>query len=63
MTLRQKYVALADYNFVKEMVVSSVYGTMQLEEQGLSMEQVRALYDQEKESKRESTLVEELVEA
>lgn len=48
MTLRQKYNQLHSAAFVKKMVVTSVYHTMQLEGQTVSKEKVEKLYQQVK---------------
>ena len=45
MTIRQKYKALNDPDFVKKMVTKSVYGTMQLEDQGIEFARIEQLYE------------------
>lgn len=58
MTLRQRYKSLNNPHSVKEMIVTSVYNTMQMEGQPVSMERVEGLYNrvikekQEKEKER-----------
>jgi len=52
MTLREKYRTLNSAGFVKKMVVSSVYGTMQLEGQDVSKKKIESLYEQVKSEKR-----------
>jgi len=52
MKLRDKYKALSDAEFVKQMMVASDYGSMQLEDQTVSRKKIEALYEkviQEKE--------------
>ena len=46
MTLRQKYKQLNNPISVKEMVVTSVYHTMQIEGQTVSKAKVESLYNQ-----------------
>ena len=45
MTFRQRYAQLQDASFVKHMMLRSVYGTMALENQTVSMERLEALYE------------------
>ena len=52
MTLREKYRSLNDAGFVKKMVVSSVYGTMQLEGQPVSKKKIESLYEQVRGEKK-----------
>ena len=57
MTLRQKYASLNNQQFVKEMIVTSVYNTMLLEGQTVAKEKVESLYNQvKKEMKTERSL-------
>lgn len=51
MKLREKYKALGTPKFVKQMMVASVYGSMQLEEQGVSRKKIELLYDKVKQEK------------
>jgi len=54
MTLRQRYKSLNNPHSVKEMVVTSVYNTMQMEGQPVSKERVEKLYNQvKKENQKE----------
>ncbi|MGZ3854087.1 MAG: hypothetical protein ACXVLT_15400 [Flavisolibacter sp.] len=53
MTLRERYKSLNDPYTVKEMVVTSVYNTMQMEEQPVSRERVEKLYNQVKKEREE----------
>lgn len=46
MKLRDKYKALQNDKSVKAKIVSSVYSTMMLEDQGVSMEKLQKLYDE-----------------
>ncbi len=52
MKLREKYKTLNDADFVKKMIVSSVYGTMQLEGQSVSKKKIESLYEQVKSEKK-----------
>jgi hypothetical protein len=52
MKLRDKFKALKDNAFVKQMMVTSVYGTMQLEGQGVSRNKIERLYDKVQEEKK-----------
>jgi hypothetical protein len=52
MTLRQRYKSLNNPASVKEMVVTSVYNTMQMEGQPVSMERVENLYNQVKKERQ-----------
>ncbi|WP_156088752.1 hypothetical protein [Mucilaginibacter pedocola] len=45
MKLREKINSLKDSAFVKQMMVNSVYGTMELEQQGVSRAKIEQLYD------------------
>jgi len=45
MKLREKYKSLSTPEFVKQMMVASVYGSMQLEEQAVSRKKIELLYD------------------
>lgn len=45
MTFRQRYAQLQDASFVKHMMLSSVYGTMALENQTVPMARLEALYE------------------
>lgn len=45
MTFRQRYRQLENPVFVKQMLLRSVYGTMALENQTVSMERLEALYE------------------
>ncbi|WP_071889820.1 hypothetical protein [Hymenobacter sp. PAMC 26628] len=45
MTFRQRYQQLENPAFVKQMMLRSVYGTMALENQTVSMERLEALYE------------------
>jgi len=45
MKLKDKYKALSDPAFVKQMMVASAYGTMQLEDQPVPLKTVEELYD------------------
>jgi len=45
MKLKDKYKALSDPAFVKQMMVASAYGTMQLENQPVPFKTVEELYD------------------
>ena len=59
MTLRQRYKSLNNPASVKDMVVTSVYNTMQMEGQPVSKERVENLYNQvkkERQEKRERSL-------
>ena len=53
MTLREKFKSLNDKNFVKEMMITSVYGTMQLEGQPVSREKIERLYEQVERERQE----------
>jgi hypothetical protein len=53
MTLRQKYKSLNNPVSVKEMVVTSVYNTMQMEGQPVSKERVENLYNQVEQERQE----------
>ncbi|PSR56694.1 hypothetical protein AHMF7605_25955 [Adhaeribacter arboris] len=46
MKLREKYSQLQDEEFVRSMVIKSVYGSMQLENQGVSMDRLQQIYTQ-----------------
>jgi hypothetical protein len=46
MKLRDKYPQLRDPAFVKDMVVRSVYASMALENQTVSLRKIEELYDQ-----------------
>ncbi|MES2276414.1 MAG: hypothetical protein V4592_10350 [Bacteroidota bacterium] len=52
MKLRDKYNALKNEAFVKQMVINSVYGTMQLEDQGVSRDKIENMYDKLQEEKK-----------
>jgi hypothetical protein len=52
MKIREKFKALTDAALVKEMMVNSVYGTMQLEEQGVPRVRIEYLYDKVQEEKQ-----------
>jgi hypothetical protein len=45
MTFRQRYAQLQDADFVRRMMLRSVYGTMALENQTVPMERLALLYD------------------
>ena len=51
MTLREKYKVLSNEIFVKKMIVTSVYGTMQMEGQGVSKNKIERLYEQVKKER------------
>jgi hypothetical protein len=51
MKLREKYKALSTPEFVKQMMVASVYGSMQLEGQAVSRKKIGLLYDTVKQEK------------
>jgi hypothetical protein len=51
MKLREKYKALGTPEFVKQMMVASVYGSMQLEGQAVSLKKIEFLYDKVKQEK------------
>ncbi len=53
MTLRQRYKSLNNPHSVKEMVVTSVYNTMQMEGQPVSKERVESLYNQVEKERQE----------
>jgi hypothetical protein len=53
MTLRQRYKSLNNAASVKEMVVTSVVKTMQMEGQPVSKERVENLYNQVKKERQE----------
>lgn len=53
MTLREKYKSLNDPNFVKEMVVTSVYNTMDMEGLTVSRERLEELYTQVRKERQE----------
>lgn len=57
MKLKEKYKALQDQSFVRRMVVSSVYGSMKLEGQGIDRRKIRAMYD--KVTREKNALVRE----
>ncbi|MET4108848.1 hypothetical protein ABIB60_004222 [Hymenobacter sp. UYP22] len=46
MKLRDKYPQLRDPAFIKNMVVRSVFGSMALENQTVSLQKLEELYDQ-----------------
>ncbi len=60
MKLRDRFPRLKDESFVRNMVVKSVYGTMQLEDQGVSMQKINELYS---EVKRENYVIPKRVAA
>jgi hypothetical protein len=45
MTFRQRYAQLQSASFVKQMMLRSVYSTMALENQTVSMERLEVLYE------------------
>ena len=45
MTFRQRYAQLQNPQFVRQMMLRSVYGTMALENQTVPMERLEALYE------------------
>jgi hypothetical protein len=51
MKLKEKYKALGNPEFVKQMMITSVYGSMQLEEQSVSLKTIGLLYDKAKREK------------
>ena len=51
MKLRDKYKALSDAEFVKQMMVTSAYGSMQLEDQTVSRKKIEFLYEKVKQEK------------
>lgn len=53
MTIRQKYASLSNQHFLKQMVVTSVYNSMQLEGQTVSKEKLVKLYIQVQKEKGE----------
>jgi len=53
MKLRDKYKALSDAEFVKQMMVASAYGSMQLEDQTVSRKKIEVLYEKVKQEKEE----------
>jgi hypothetical protein len=55
--LRDKYKALNNPEFVKQMMVTSVYGSMQLENQPVSMKKIADLYDKVNREKDEQLIV------
>lgn len=46
MKIREKYKALQNARSVKDKIVSSVYATMMLEGQGVSISKLQKLYDE-----------------
>lgn len=50
MTLREKYPSLSNADFVKKMIVKSVYNTMQMEGQPVSKKKIENLYDENKKA-------------
>lgn len=54
MTLRERYKSLSNPVFIKEMVVTSVYNTMQMEGQRVPKERIERLYNQV-EKERQAT--------
>jgi len=54
MKLRDKYKALNNAEFVKQMMVASAYGSMLLEGQTVSRKKIEFLYEKVKEEKEES---------
>jgi hypothetical protein len=53
MKLRDKYKALRNPEFVKQMMVTSAYGSMQLEDQTVSKKKIEQLYEKVKQEKEE----------
>ncbi|HZY36679.1 MAG TPA: hypothetical protein VFE53_08535 [Mucilaginibacter sp.] len=51
MKLRDKYKALSNAEFVKQMMVTSAYGSMQLEDQTVSRKKIEFLYEKVKQEK------------
>jgi hypothetical protein len=51
MKLRDKYKALSNAEFVKQMMVTSAYGSMQLEGQTVSRKKIEFLYEKVKQEK------------
>jgi hypothetical protein len=49
MKLRDKYKALSNAEFVKQMMVTSAYGSMQLEDQTVSRKKIELLYEKVKQ--------------
>ncbi|WP_035564500.1 hypothetical protein [Hymenobacter sp. IS2118] len=62
MTFRQRYTQLQDASFVKRMMLRSVYGTMALENQTVSMDRLEALYEKV-EAERAATTTRQTGEA
>ena len=45
MSFRDRYAELQDPAFVRQMLVQSVYGSMHLENQGVSLQRLEEIYD------------------
>jgi hypothetical protein len=54
MKLRDKFTAFKNTAFVRKMVIDSVYGSMQLEGQGVLRVKIERMYDEVQEEKRVS---------
>ena len=52
MTLREKYRELRNHVFVKDMIIGSVYSTMRLEDQTVSIDRIKQLYEELQREKR-----------
>lgn len=46
MTFMEKYKALQDKNYLKDMIARSVYDTMQLEGQGLPLDKIKKMVEE-----------------
>ena len=53
MKLRDKFKALSNPEFVKQMMVTSAYGSMLLEDQVISRKKIEFLYEKVKKEKEE----------
>lgn len=53
MKLRDKYKALSNPEFVKQMMVTSAYGSMLLEDQTVPRKKIELLYEKVKQVKEE----------
>lgn len=62
MTFRQRYAQLQNPQFVRQMMLRSVYGTMALEDQTVPMERLEALYEKV-ETERAATATRQTGEA
>ena len=60
MKLKEKYKVLQDQSFARRMVVSSVFGSMELEDQGIDRRKIRAMYDRFRREKAASLVRESL---